>query len=82
MALEQRVSREIKKVLELPYRATLERKFLKNMAIDPSSAGLAIFIAYISSPDDVKKLSNIKFMEKRAGLVAEAIEKGLSLGVQ
>lgn len=82
MALEQRVSREIKKSLDLPYRSTLERKFFKNMAIAPSTAGLSLFIAYISSPDDIKKLSNPKYMDKKAEAVAEAVEKGLSLRVE
>ncbi len=81
MVLEQRVARGLKKDLELPYKSGLERKFLKLLAVDPQTAGLSIFIGYISNIDDVKKLSNPKIMEKMAQIVAESIEKSLSLNV-
>ena len=79
MVLEQRVARGLKKDLDLPYKSGLERKFLKLLAVDPQTAGLSLFIGYISNIDDVKKLSNPKSMEKMAQLVAESIEKSLSL---
>jgi N-acetylmuramoyl-L-alanine amidase len=82
MLIEQRIARQIKKELDLPYKASLERKFLKPLAISPNIPGLAVFVGYISNPDDVKRLSNNKLVEKNASLMATAIEKGMSLSMQ
>ena len=82
IALEQRISREIKRGLDLPYKSALERKFLKQLAIEPQVAGISIFIGYISNPEDVKKISNLKLMDSTAQSIAGAIDKGLSLSMQ
>ena len=82
MVLEQRVAKGLKQALDLPYKSGLERKFLKQLSVDPQTAGLSLYIGYISNIDDVKKLSNSKFMEKMAQVVADSIEKSISLSVQ
>ena len=77
MFVENKVSLAIKEELDLPYKSGLERKNLKLIELPPDIPTLALFIGYISNPDDVEKLENEKYVDKLTERLSNAIEKGL-----
>lgn len=76
--IEGRVARSIKNGLDLAYKSSLERKSLDFLALPSKVPALAIFIGYISNPDDVKQLEDEKYVNSLVDKMAIAIEKGLT----
>ncbi|MEI6079238.1 MAG: N-acetylmuramoyl-L-alanine amidase [bacterium] len=79
MAIEGRLSSSIKKELNLPYKSRLERRFLKPLALPANIPALALFMGYISNPEDARSLSSDKQVDEWTEQLATAIDAGLRL---
>ena len=76
--IEGRLARNIKYELDLAYKSSLERKYFDFLILPNKMPALAIFIGYISNPDDVKQLEDEKYVNNLVDKMALAIQKGLT----
>jgi N-acetylmuramoyl-L-alanine amidase len=76
--VEDTVSASIKKEFNLSHRSTLDRHFLKALALPAGVPALAVFVGYISNWDDARSLSSEKQVDEWAEKFALAIEDSLT----